>query len=656
MVNKKKKEIPKVHEFVKTELAGESNPSIPLKVKKKKSEKVVKKDKNIKIVKLDKTEDLDKENLSDEKKIDQKLIEIYENTDGTMPDMAHFQREKRGRFIRSIIVLLFACIFLAVVAWVGFFVFPPKTHFSEKDVVLSISGEESVAVGEELQYRIRYRNAQNTPLTNVLLQVRYPEGFVLTDTSINPTNETGDEWLFGGLEAQESGFIDIFGKMYGNIGERQSFRIFLNYMAENFSSEFQKVSSANVELTDTPFDLTVEGPEEVVLGSEVELVITVYNTGEDILENSALEVDGGSLFSIRESEPKADEFLDNQWSIDSLDEEQKIVIRGVFNPDIAEEKGNIVVNLLGWKDADRGVDGYVYSKYDYSFDFLQTSVTANLVINGTTGSMTVQPGEVLNGTVVLRNAGDASLKNVTARVIFDAPSCEGKSILKWSEVENPLEADIVGEQLNIERRRGIFTWTSEHIKDLLQVDPNEEIVADFSLPIKSSEDIDLSVYTGSEIDATLEVRYDFEGEKKTISSVPIIMTLNSDTNFEVRDEITSDGDKELHNMTWIITNTFHELEDIRVEADVYGDITWNEDALDVPAGEVEFDEENQKIVWTIEKMPTALDVLALQFSITLNSHNPTQTNLTSKVTFEAMDTITNEQILKAGKEILLEVE
>jgi len=73
-------------------------------------------------------------------------------------------------------------------------------------------------------------------------------------------------------------------------------------------------------------------------------------------------------------------------------------------------------------------------------------------------------------------------------------------------------------------------------------------------------------------------------------------------------------------------------------------------------GEVNFDAEGQKLIWMVDSMPTALDVLVFEFKIILNKRNPTQTNLTSKVTFEAMDTVTNKQILKAGKEILLNVE
>ena len=103
-------------------------------------------------------------------------------------------------------------------------------------------------------------------------------------------------------------------------------------------------------------------------------------------------------------------------------------------------------------------------------------------------------------------------------------------------------------------------------------------------------------------------------------------------------------------------NHFHELENIKLEADIYGDIEWHEDDLVVGAGEIVYNEENKKLIWNIDTMPTALDIIALQFGVTLRSQNPTQTNFTSKVIFEATDTITGEQILMTGKEILLNAE
>ncbi|OGH58594.1 MAG: hypothetical protein A2725_02740 [Candidatus Magasanikbacteria bacterium RIFCSPHIGHO2_01_FULL_33_34] len=627
------------HKFIKKEIFSDEK----INDKKKLNKKIEKKN--------------NKKNLvsEHEKDIDKKLMEIYENADGSMPDMTHFQKKKRTSFIRSLFVLLFACLFLAGVAWFGFFVLQPKSNFSENGVIVSVSGEDKVEIGEVQRYRVRYRNAQNVNLTNVLLQIRYPEGFVLTDTSRTPSNDAKDEWILGDMEGQDSGYIDIYGKLYGTVGEQQSFRVFLNYMAENFSSEFQKAHSLIIDTAEAPFNLVVEAPDKIVSGSEVELVIFVDNVTAEDLENLAVEIEGNASFSIRNSQPKPDQFVENRWNLVDATE-NKIVVSGIFDSNLLDKDGNFVVKLIGWKDDNRAVDGYVYDSQEYVVKILETDLVTNLVINGSSSNLTVQPGETLNGTVVIRNAGEIPLKNLVARVIFDAPSFEKKSILNWSEINNPQDADIFGEQLSVEKRRGILTWDKNQILDLRQIDPAEEIIADFSLPIKSAEVDELTDYVGSQIEATLELKYELDGENKTISSAPIVMVINSDVDLEVRDEVVYEGEAEKHSITWILTNSFHELNNIKLEADIYGDIEWHDDELVVGAGEVTYDEQKKKLIWNIESMPTALDILALQFGFTLKSQNPTQTNLTSKVIFEAIDAITGEQILMTGKEILLNAE
>ena len=621
------------HKFVKKELFVEES---------EKEEETEKKNKP----------DRKKDKQEHEKEISEKLMEIYENNDGTMPDMTHFEKKKRSSFIRSLFVLLAACLFLAGTAWIGFFVLQPKSHFSESGVIISVSGEEKVKVGEVQRYRVRYRNAQNVDLTNVLLQIRYPEGFIFTEASRNPTNEAKGEWILGGLQGQDSGYIDIYGKMYGTVGSQQSFRIFLNYKAENFNSEFQKADSLVVEIAESPYNLIVEAPEQIVSGSELELTIYAEQASAEYLENLAVEIESNASFSVRDSSPKQDQFVENRWNLKDA-EGGKVTIKGVFDSALLEEDGNLVIRLVGWKDEDRSVGGYVYKSQEYLVKILEADLISNLVINGSSSRLTVQPGETLNGTIVLRNSGETPLKKVVARVVFDAPASGKDSILNWTAIDNPQNADIVGEQLSVGTRRGILTWDRDQILDLRQIDPAEEIIADFSLPIKSAEDVDLIDYVGSQIEATLEIRYELDGENKLISSAPIIMILNSDADLEVRDEIEYNGEQEKHTMTWVITNSFHELKDIKLEADIYGDIEWHDEDLTVGGGEVTYDEANKKLIWKIEKMPTTLDVIALQFSVTLKSKNPSQTNLTSKVIFEATDTITNEQILMMGKEILL---
>lgn len=601
----------------------------------------------------------EKERLAKEEiKIKKELQDIYQNDDGSMPDMSDFKKRKKNRLLSAFFFLLFSCIFLGTVAWVGFFMFQPNLQFVEDDVVLSISGDEAVMAGQEVQYRIRYRNLQNTPLGQANIQIRYPEGFVFVNSSEPASNDKNDEWALGSLGQGDGDYIDIFGRLYGNEGKEQSFRVFLNYKPGNFSSDFQKVATLNTKITDSPVEMQIQGPEEVVPGGEVEFFVQIQAKKDINIENSALILEPG-IFSVKSSEPATKEDDLFQWPITVLadGEEQVFKITGSFSPVNGEEEADIVFKFVGWKDAERQTEPFVYFTSPVKVKLLKTDLSVNLGINGSLTDLTVQPGEVLNTSIVLKNPGTVALKNVSVSLVYETPSFNKLSMLDWQKIEDGNDGSIYGEQVSEDIRRAIITWDSRHIKQLNNLQPGDEVFIDHSIPFKNSEDIDLTRFKTFMANAVLEVKYKSVSEQKILSSNKINMTVNSDFGFEVRDAVSENSNgKEQHKINWILSNSFHELENIELSVDLYGNIAWQEELLSVPAGDFNFNKAENSITWKIDKMPVSVDVLALQFGLLLNEKNPTQTNLTSKVKIKAHDTVTGLDIIKVGEPILLKFE
>ena len=151
-----------------------------------------------------------------------------------------------------------------------------------------------------------------------------------------------------------------------------------------------------------------------------------------------------------------------------------------------------------------------------------------------------------------------------------------------------------------------------------------------------------------------EIKYDSEGKQKTLSTNPIIMTVNSDFTFELRDEISENNqNKTLHKITWVLNNTFHEMSNIELSADIYGDVIWQDELVKKSAGEFTYDSTTKKLIWKIDKMPISQDVNYLVFGLLLNTENPTQTNLTSKISIKAHDDITGQNIVLSNDGISL---
>lgn len=587
----------------------------------------------------------------------EQLMEIYENADGSMPDMSTFAARPRGKMFRSIVVLLFTICFLAAVSWYGYRTFQPQSQFSEDDVILSISGDEQIAVGQEVHYRVRYRNAQQVPLANTTMSVRYPKGFVFERASIDPTNESQDEWELGALDTGDSGYIDIFGKLYGDVSQEQSFRVFLRYTPSNFSAEFQKVATLNTTIGDTSVSLTAKGPETVGRGvtETYQVLVSKQELTDITTDYVAVVFDGGTDFTFVGSDKDPDTFGQMVWSIDTVAlEDFSLDIKGSFAAisDISEQA--LTASLVGWNEGQRMSEGYTYATGEHTVAIVDTDIIMNVVVNGGRGEFAVQPGETLNATVSVENKGSEPLGDVRVRLMFDAPSVNKRSILHWSAVENPYDGDIVGEQLSSDIRRGEVTWTSSEIPELKNLKPGEQQLVDISLPVKSRAVADISAYPNKFITITADVQYTANDTKDIVTGNTIVLTLNSDTTLEVQDSISmNSAGKEVHTLTWLIENSLHGLENIKLVADVFGDVTVDPDTIVVPAGKAEYDTGRQRMTWEVETMPTSIDVLAMQFPIILNSKNPSQTQLMGRITMTATDTVTGQEIVLLSDQVLV---
>lgn len=586
--------------------------------------------------------------------IDEALEDIYKNNDGSLPDMKQFTKRKRGRFIRAMATLLFACAFLAAVFWVGLFILQPGDNFSEEDIILTVSAEEQVRIGDDVHFRIRYVNAQKTALSQASLQVRFPEGFVFKESSQSADSERNDTWSIGALSEDESGYIDVYGTLYGNADQEQSMRVFFTYTPENFSSEFQKVATVTVATSKSPVRLEIDGPEEVVAGSQQPLRFVIdIEEGAEFSGPIALEVLPDGQFIKKSQNLENEQFEEFRWTLPTDNQHTELALEGTFVPGPEQEKASIPIRIIGWQDEARSGEAYVLADELLEVALINEDVVVSAVINGANSNLQVQPGDVLNMSISLRNSGDVAIDDINIQAILDAPSFNDRSILHWNDLVDPADGDIRGEQINDSMRRGVISWNKRHVTPLTRLGPSDEILIDVSIPIRNAEQTALANFEAFQANVSIDVQYNVDGKLQTASTKPINLSINSDLELDVRDQIARAGDSEEHTITWLLSNSFHDLADIRLSAEVYGNTSLDDARLVVPAGSASFDNETKRLSWTIDAMPVSIDVLPLQFTLVRNDINPSQTQLMSKVELRATDTKTGEDIIIVGDEISL---
>jgi len=591
-----------------------------------------------------------KKTSNDKKEMDNFLNDIYDNRENSSK-MDKIEMRKKHPILKFFFTFAVIGAFFAGVAWLGFFTFPGNKNFSEESVGLTITGPQNVNLGATTTYQINYTNLQKVDLTKVVLTVKYPEGFELLTTNPPTQSGTQNEWDLGTLNLKEKGSIEIVGKMYGSLKQEQSLRAFLNYTPENFESELQTVATLSNKIDKTPFELSIIGPDSAVVGNDVEYKFILETKEMFLGQDLELVPQLPENFYITNSKPKLE--TDNKWIVlnknaTSTETKQEFILTGKYS-EIEADKITAGAELQLYTNTDQT---YTIAKSEITSLLSRNDLGFNLAINGSIKDFSTVPDELLTISLRIKNSNDEDFSDAKIKLWLDAPATNRESLLDWAKISDEADGDIQGIQLTDNERRGQIVWTKRDVPALEKIKSGEEVVLDLSLPIKNSTEINLSKLKSYLINVASEISFTKENAEKTISSNPINITVNSDLTFETRDNITKEGDKETHNITWVINNHLHPLKNIKLTADVYGDVEFitTEDAID---GELKYDQNNKKITWIINQMPVEVDVFALPFGIKLNTKNLSQETLISKVHIEATDDTTGETISLLGEETKL---
>ena len=594
-------------------------------------------------------------------KIDRQITAIYEDANGKIPDMKQIEIKKMHPFIRNLTIFLLTAAAMAGIAWIGFFILPASNKFSEVKLGLKINGPEAIAVGATTTYTISFDNAQDIRLKNAVLTLTYPEGFVFVESS-KPANNAGHtEWLLDDLLPNSEGQMTITGKTFGALEQEYSWSAFLTYQPVNFNSEMQKIATLKIKISESPFSIALTGPDKAVIGENAEYLFTIKNSSDWWPESLELVPSWPVNFYPASSSPVLNK--DNKWMIKTTvstgtpalaaNAERKFKLIGKFS-DLGGTISDNLASLSATLNLPVAAKKFAVASGEIKSELIKNNYNFSLAINGSMTDINSQPGDTLNITLYIKHDGQDAMKKGVLKLVLESPSLKQRTALDWTNINDPLDGLITGEQINSNIRRGTIKWTGLQLPALNNIAPGQEISVDLQLPIRDSKVFDLAELVEFQVKTTAEVNFlDKAGKTKSVSANPINITLNSDFKFESRDSQTIKSGVEQRDITWVLTNTFHPLKNIELSAYLFGDVSFYS-ASPTPAGILDYNSSTKKIVWTIAEMPLNLDVLALPFTITVNTKNPTQSALISKVHVRAEDTITGKTFDFMGDETPLE--
>lgn len=166
------------------------------------------------------------------------------------------------------------------------------------DTIVSLTTElpELAFSGQEIEYKIKFKNTSSLPLPNVKVQVNYPAGF--SADSAEPSTDINDNiWQFEELKSQEEKNIKVKGIIEGKSQENKEFKFQMGLQEPNGAFNVQ-VEKTNLLLMVNPkLSLSIAGPQFIKAQDSLEYKISAENNSDTNIDELELKINftGGFL-------------------------------------------------------------------------------------------------------------------------------------------------------------------------------------------------------------------------------------------------------------------------------------------------------------------------------------------------------------------------
>jgi uncharacterized repeat protein (TIGR01451 family) len=574
--------------------------------------------------------------------IDANLNEIYKDKKGGLVDVKRMKIKKRHRLIVRIFRKLLFLVVLLLFAYLAYAYF--FTGDSDMGAVkLEIVAPEEVVSGEEFTYYVSYKNPTKFAISQVKMELSYPENFVFSSASLEPrsfNNSFDLESLPAGAESE----LKITGML---IGEKDSVSVIsasLHYIPVNFSSSFKKESSAATVISGFGFDVDMDYPDLAFVGQTSDISFSLAKqSGVNYLSEILLEfgISEGEKITLAEGDygDAVKTEGDNTFLINlpALGDNQLS-----FKYQVNNEERELGLPVFLKQRIDSGAS-YIFFSEVLNIKVVKSDLNISLFLNGEKNSQPVNFGETLNYTLNYSNKGESSYKDAVITAVLDGDLFDF----------NSLSMDIPGEV-----RSNQIIWDEQDIANLKEIKPGDEGEINFSINIKPYSDsynlnqMEVSVYSQYGGDEKLEN----SDNRSNIISSPLNSNLSLVEEIRYFDENNLPvgsgplppqvGEVSQFRVYWRLENSLHELRDARVSLSLPSYVSYVSLAQ-VDVGDIYYSEESHEVIWEAGRLPASVGTTLASFVISIEPVESDRNKilvLSSGAEVKAIDTFTKETI------------
>jgi uncharacterized repeat protein (TIGR01451 family) len=504
------------------------------------------------------------------------------------------------KFLISLVVILGV---LAGVAWSGFFVYTRYVEPTNQEfLTIDIDVEEQLTSGQEATIIASYRNPSHTPLASLEIDLNIPSTFVITSFNQPPNDQDQLIWSLGSLAGNADGEIVIEGVWIADVPSEIPLQAYATYRPSNFNADFEAIALEYVTTTDSLLALDISGEEETTAGDDITYTINVTNESANTLDAATVSLTLPNGFYLQQSEPTLASGSVAAWELVDLlpNEPQVITITGSFAADVEGFQYLDVTTSV----APEGRD-LVQATAQTFTDILQNDLSIQLAVGGATEQTTIDLGETLRVSFSVENTSDTTVDDATLLLDFQS---EESLAIDWNN------ASLDGGTIT---RDGIY-WSSAATGAL---DPGVRRIFNLQFPVDSS----LAVGDGDNFTLLASMTH----AERTVRSTPIDVGINTEATLTSAVRYFDDsgavlgsgpvppqvGQATSYRVYWTIENSVHDLENVRVRAELPPTITW-QGTTDTDLGNLNFDATTNTVTWSIDRLSATVPRVTAYITVT----------------------------------------
>ncbi len=363
-----------------------------------------------------------------------------------------------------------AILFFVVSVGFGMFMFFGGSNtVSADNIDIVILGNAFVSGGEELPLEIQLVNRNNVPLEYGDLIIEYQKG------SGGGEEIHSDRVAVGTIPA--GGMIEklVNVTIFGQQGTTRDLNITLEYRVKGSSAIFVKQKPYVVNISSTPVNLLIEGPEVTNSNQEITFDITASLNTESSVKDMMIVVNYPPGFDLDETIPEAT-FSNNIWSLGDLQKgaEKKITITGTVVADSGEDRAfNVYIGSADPENEQR--IGVQFNSQNYIVAIEKPFLDLKFKINGNSApEVSVFSSKQTKGEIDLINALDTKMTDIEVVAKFSGNAFDPTSVVPEEGFYDSTKQSII--------------WNSQTLENLQSFDPGDKQTLKFSyLPLSSSD-------------------------------------------------------------------------------------------------------------------------------------------------------------------------